>query len=149
MDNLESIKEKLASKENFENKLESTFESIYSCTRVWGAWSYNTMGVDDFPPFQRGDEAFDEMSTHLKNILDNKKIVSFDEFVDVVTNVVCNYDLYYNSDIDHCFDSQYFHQDVLDYIDLTDLHVASVRYQNSHLPKEPESKLTHKNKSTI
>lgn len=38
----------------------------YDCTRVWNAWSYGTMGEDDFVPvLDRLEELIDEIETAL------------------------------------------------------------------------------------
>lgn len=34
----------------------------YDCTRVWSAWSYGTMGEDDFSPIAEDDHRLQELS---------------------------------------------------------------------------------------
>ena len=71
---LEEIKAKLETNEALEREIGKAFSNIYSCTRVWAAWSYDTMSADDFPPFEKGDEAFDEFVSSFALISSNTLI---------------------------------------------------------------------------
>lgn len=135
---LEEIKAKLETNETLDKEIGKAFSNIYSCTRVWAAWSYDTMSADDFPPFEKGDEAFDEFVKELKTSLLTEKIDNPDKFYDLIEKHICNYELYYNEDIDRYFDSQYFKEDFLGETDLSDIYPVAKKYQEVHAPK-PET----------
>ena len=65
---LDDIKGKLETNESLDKEIGKAFGNIYSCTRVWSAWGHDTMSADDFAPFEKGDEAFDEFVKELKEI---------------------------------------------------------------------------------
>lgn len=146
---LDDIKAKLKTNEALDESLNNAFDNVYSCIRVWAAWSYDTMTTEDFVPFQKGDEAFDEFSTNLKNSLIKEKIDTPDKFYEIVEKHVSNYELHHNDDMDRNFHSNAFNQDFLGEIDLSAIYPAAKKYQDVHAPKEetPAVKLkTSKNK---
>lgn len=100
----------LTKKDKVKNILQENFQDIFSCTRVWSAWGYGTMSLEDFIPFSEDEEALDEI---VDNIVSNKL-----KTVDEVSAVFENYEMYYNSDIDNNFESHCFHDDYLEYVDL-------------------------------
>lgn len=101
------------------------------------------MTADDFAPFEKGDEAFDEFVKELKTSLLTEKIDNPDKFYDLVEKHICNYELYYNEDIDRYFYSQAFKEDFLGETDLSDIYPAAKKYQEVHAPKldTPEVKV--------
>lgn len=135
MNTIDDVKNKLEANEALEKEVGQSFENIYSCTRVWSAWSYNTMTTDDFAPFEKGDEAFDEFVTELKKSLLTEKIDTADKFYDLVEKHICNYALYYNEDMDRNFDSHAFKEDFLGETDLTNIYPAAKKYQDVYAPK--------------
>lgn len=134
MSTLEEVKAKLESGEKLEQELSKSFNNVYSCTRVWSAWSYDTMTVDDFAPFEKGDEAFDEFSTNFKAALLLEKIDNKDKFYDFIEKQVGVYELFYNDDLND-FHSQAFSEDFLGSLDFDDVYPAVQKYQETHLPK--------------
>ena len=87
--------------------LESVFTCCYECIRVWSAWSYNTMSIEDFCSYDHDDESFFETYTALK-----QEVVS-NPNTDVSSWLI-NYlsendiELMYNGDIDNSFTSDSF-----------------------------------------
>lgn len=132
---LDDIKAKLETNESLDKEIGKAFGNIYSCTRVWSAWGHDTMSADDFAPFEKGDEAFDEFVKELKTSLLTEKIDNPDKFYDLVEKHICNYELYYNEDIDRYFYSQAFKEDFLGETDLTDIYPVAKKYQEIHAPK--------------
>lgn len=143
MDILEEIKAKLHTNETLDKEIGKAFGNIYSCTRVWSAWGVDTMTADDFAPFEKGDEAFDEFVKELKTSLLTEKIDNPEKFYALVEKHICNYELYYNEDIDRYFYSQAFKEDFLGETDLSDIYPAAKKYQEVHAPKldTPEVKV--------
>lgn len=39
-------------------------DGLYWCSRVWSAWSFGTMGPDDFEPAWENDDAIDNFATN-------------------------------------------------------------------------------------
>ena len=145
---LDDIKAKLETNESLDKEIGKAFGNIYSCTRVWSAWGHDTMSADDFAPFEKGDEAFDEFVKELKTSLLTEKIDNPDKFYDLVEKHICNYELYYNEDIDRYFYSQAFKEDFLGETDLTDIYPVAKKYQEIHAqkpetpaPKTPKHKM--------
>jgi hypothetical protein len=137
---------KVTAKDEISEQLNSSFSNIYGCTRVWKAWSYDTMTLDDFPPFQKGDEAYDEMKVKFDQII--KSVKNTDELHEFFIDL--DYDLYYNSDIESNFESNFFHQDYLDYVDLSTLMEKIKAYQALEIATpEPELKKSVTSKAKL
>ena len=100
----------LTKKDKVRNILQENFQDIYSCTRVWSAWGYQTMSIDDFIPFSEDDEALNEV---VDTIVDNKL-----KTIEDIYGVFENYQMYHNDNIDDNFESVFFHDDYLEYVDL-------------------------------
>ena len=81
---------------NIAEIIENNMNDVYACTRVWSAWSYNTMSLDDFLPFKEDDE----LIADFKDFLDKKNNVTVDDLVGFFEN----YEGYYNDDIDNNFE---------------------------------------------
>lgn len=144
---LDDIKTKLETNEKLDKEIGKAFGNIYSCTRVWSAWGHDTMSADDFAPFEKGDESFDEFVKELKTSLLTEKIDNPDKFYDLVEKHICNYELYYNEDIDRYFYSQAFKADFLGETDITDIYPVAQKYQEIHAPKaETPAPKTQKHK---
>lgn len=144
---LDDIKTKLETNEKLDKEIGKAFGNIYSCTRVWSAWGHDTMSADDFAPFEKGDESFDEFVKELKTSLLTEKIDNPDKFYDLVEKHICNYELYYNEDIDRYFYSQAFKADFLGDTDITDIYPVAQKYQEIHAPKaETPAPKTQKHK---
>jgi valyl-tRNA synthetase len=90
--------------------IENNMNDVFACTRVWSAWSYNTMSLDDFLPFKEDDE----LIADFKEFLDKKSNVTVDDLVEFFEN----YEGYYNDDIENNFESHCFHDDYLEYCDM-------------------------------
>lgn len=58
------------------DKLGSSFNSIYSCTRVWEAWQIGTMTQDDFEPLEEDNEFIYELASSILEII-KSHIISF------------------------------------------------------------------------
>jgi len=129
MKDREYIVKKELAKNEFDIQMQSTFKRCYSCTRVWSAWSYDTMSQDDFNEMAFGDEAFDEFYNHLHKMLCHFKIESIEYFIAVIENQLNQYELFYNEDIESRFDSIYFDNDIFNYLDIATLYDAAVKYQ--------------------
>jgi len=99
--------------EKISELLENNMNDVYACTRVWSAWSYNTMSLDDFLPFKEDDE----LIADFKEFLDKKNTVTIDDLVEFFEN----YEGYYNEDIENNFESHCFHDDYLEYSNLEDM----------------------------
>lgn len=99
--------------EKISELLENNMNDVYACTRVWSAWSYNTMSLDDFLPFKEDDE----LIADFKEFLDKKNNVTVDDLVEFFEN----YEGYYNEDIENNFESHCFHDDYLEYSNLEDM----------------------------
>jgi hypothetical protein len=98
------------------NKIKSVFydhfSNLYSCSRVWSAWSYDTMSESDFIAI---NEDVDIMSEIIESILQLQEIN-----IDSVISILENYtDIYYNENISE-FCQHSFHEDWIDYIILED-----------------------------
>jgi hypothetical protein len=93
--------------------IENNMNDVFACTRVWSAWSYNTMSLDDFLPFKEDDE----LIADFKDFLDKKNNVTVDDLFDFFEN----YEGYYNDDIENNFESHCFHDDYLEYSNLEDM----------------------------
>jgi hypothetical protein len=98
---------------NIAEIIENNMNDVYACTRVWSAWSYNTMSLDDFLPFKEDDE----LIADFKDFLDKKNNVTVDDLVGFFEN----YEGYYNDDIDNNFESHCFHDDYLEYSNLDNM----------------------------
>ncbi len=98
---------------NIAEIIENNMDDVYACTRVWSAWSYNTMSLDDFLPFKEDDE----LIADFKDFLDKKNNVTVDDLVEFFEN----YEGYYNEDIENNFESHCFHDDYLEYSNLEDM----------------------------
>lgn len=98
---------------NIAEIIENNMDDVYACTRVWSAWSYNTMSLDDFLPFKEDDE----LIADFKEFLDKKNTVTIDDLVEFFEN----YEGYYNEDIENNFESHCFHDDYLEYSNLEDM----------------------------
>ncbi len=98
---------------NIAEIIENNMDDVYACTRVWSAWSYNTMSLDDFLPFKEDDE----LIADFKDFLDKKNNVTVDDLVVFFEN----YEGYYNDDIENNFESHCFHDDYLEYSNLEDM----------------------------
>jgi len=96
-------------KETFLNELADHFQDIYVCTRIWSAWSYSTMELEDFY-LLCDDEDFIQS---VFNILKENKINQ-----DVVISHIENFEAVYNFDIEENFQSNLFHEDWLNYVDI-------------------------------
>lgn len=97
--------------------LKNTLTDCYVCTRVWSAWSYNTMSKDDFIPIQEDEDLLEEMLFDFKNHIKSKENkITLENIDDYYNNF--QYEIYYNSDIDNYFESYYFKNDYLSYVDL-------------------------------
>lgn len=120
--------------EELENKMlksmESTFEGCYSCIRVWSAWSYGTMEAEDFIPFDKDDEIFAECFNKIKEDIIKTPVKNEDEFYDKVIDVVSNYTLYYNENIDRNFRNDAFNDDIFGIVDLKDMYKNFKEYQD-------------------
>jgi hypothetical protein len=57
--------------------LENNMDNVFACTRVWSAWSYNTMSQDDFLPFKEDEDFINDF----KNFLEDKDKITIDELV--------------------------------------------------------------------
>lgn len=90
--------------------LQNEIIDIYSCTRVWSAWSYGTMSLDDFVPVNEDEEVLNEIADQ---ILDLKNIS-----IDSISSVLENYQFFYNDNIEDNFESHLFHEDIFEHIDL-------------------------------
>lgn len=98
---------------NIAEILENNMDDVYACTRVWSAWSYNTMSLDDFLPFKEDDELIEDF----KNFLEQKDKVTVDE----LTGFFEGYEGYYNDNIEDNFESHCFHDDYLEYSDIENM----------------------------
>lgn len=137
MNELENLKNRLETSKVFDKKFEEAFENCFACTRVWSAWGYNTMSLNDFIAFDRDDESFNEVRTEVKKML-NATLYKEDEILNIIENLVTNYELFYNRDIENNFSSEYFSDDIFSYIDLSDVIKAAQEYQKYHIdtPKD-------------
>lgn len=130
MDNFEKLKKMLEVEDKIRDKMESVFEGCYSCGRVWSAWSYGTMSVDDFYPFSKGDESFEEVFDLIKKEVSKEPFKNVDDFVNKFISIMENYNLYYNENIDRYFNSNSFNDDYLGIIDVSDLFNNFKEYQD-------------------
>lgn len=135
---------------NLEKELSYSFKGCYSCTRVWEAWSYGTMTVDDFQEFQKGDTAFDEaFSTIIKHIK-NGEIKNTNDIIHFLEN---NYELFYNQDLEYDFSSEAFSYDYTSYLDYNRIECKLTEALDDYIdliePIQISSKNTMKNKLTI
>lgn len=124
-----AIKMEMLKKEALDS-MESVFKNCYSCTRVWSAWSYDTMTIDDFTPFDKDDESFLECFDSLIDSINNTEFISKEVFYDAVIDIISDYDLYYNDDIDNNFSSGSFNNDVFEEINLDDMFISFREYKN-------------------
>jgi len=123
---------KIEAKKELDSALDNTFVDTYGCTRVWSAWSYNTMSQEDFVAYQSGDEAFDEMRDKLEFTLKTNRFNNVEELVEFFYDT--GHDLYFNDDIESNFNSDHFNSDYLDHIDLNPLFESIKKYQDILLP---------------
>ena len=93
----------------FKELIRKHFNNCYFCLKVWSAWSYNAMNTDDFIEFYLEDEAVNDFYNNLKavNDLTEEKLIE----------VLSNYELFYNENIDDNFTAESFDSDYLFYID--------------------------------
>lgn len=91
--------------------LRENFSDVFSCTRTWSAWSYETMVADDFVSLSDDEDLIHEIALELSQ---HKDIESFLEVFD-------NYKLYYNEDIYRNFHSIAFKDDWTQYYDLEEI----------------------------
>lgn len=111
--------------------MELTFENCFSCNRTWSAWSYDTMSVDDFIPFDRGDESFIECFNSIKEFSKNNTLKNEDEFYDKVVNIISDNTLYFNDNIDNDFSSNSFNDDIFGIVDLKDMYIQFKSYKEA------------------
>lgn len=48
---------------------EALGEDAHDCLRVWSAWSYGTMGPDDFSPIIHDSDRMEELAEAVMNVL--------------------------------------------------------------------------------
>ena len=110
--------------------MDSVFKDCYYCTRVWSAWSYDTMTTNDFTPFDKDDESFLECFDDLINSIHSTAFISKEVFNERVIDIMSDYELYYNENIDNDFSSDSFYDDVFDIINLDDMFISFRKYNN-------------------
>ncbi len=130
MDNFDKLKKMLDVEDKMIKQMERTFEGCYSCGRVWSAWSYGTMTVNDFYPFDSSDDSFKEAFDSLKKEISIEPFKNIDDFSDKFCKILENYELYYNENIDRYFNSGSFNSDFLGIIDVSDLYKGFKEYQD-------------------
>ena len=63
-------------------------ETVFTCSRVWEAWSYGTMGEDDFAPAWEDEELIENIiSTTFQNIFDADHLRTLDDRAGVVDSM--------------------------------------------------------------
>lgn len=99
-------------KKQFVLELADHFPDIYVCSRIWSSWSYSTMEVDDFYLLYEDEDFIESIFQILKeNKIDQDTVISYIE----------NFEAFYNFDIEENFQSNLFHEDWLNYVDLEEL----------------------------
>jgi len=91
----------------------SLFSDVYVCNRVWSAWSYGTMSIDDFISLDDTEfkqEFFDFLITK-EFVINQEELILF----------LSNYKGYYNSDFLDSFASEYFNDNWLDFYSEDDI----------------------------
>lgn len=147
MSTIDDVKVKLESNEALDKALSDSFSGVFSCTRVLSAWGYNTMSPDDFAPFEKGDEAFDEFSKNIKKALTNEKVDNMDKLYDFIGKQLEAYELFYNPNIDSEFYPEAFREDFIGELDFDKVLPAMKKYQEVNIPKVDAPKVkTAKNK---
>lgn len=96
--------------------MKETFDNCYSCFREWSAWSYGTMTDEDFLNVAEDEELLEEISESFINMTKEKNEIDEEDINNFFENL--EYQFYYNEDIDRNFDSIFFKDDYLSYIDL-------------------------------
>lgn len=96
--------------------IKETFENCYSCTREWSAWSYGTMTDDDFLSVPEDEELLEEITGSFVDMIKEKGRINENDINTFFENL--DYTIYYNEDIYRNFDSIFFKDDYLGYIDL-------------------------------
>lgn len=104
-------------KDNIKNIIRENFGEVYLATRVWSAWSYGTMSVDDFVPLSEDEYIIDELT--------DKLIKSKNK--DEIYGAFQEYELYYNNDIENDFNPDSFDDDWLYDRDIVDMESISER----------------------
>ena len=89
------------------------FVDVYICTRVWSAWSYDTMSQDDFISLndtEFNQEFFDFLTTK-EFVINQEELILF----------LSNYQGYYNSDFENRFAPECFKDNWLDFYDIEEI----------------------------
>lgn len=147
MSTIDDVKVKLESSETLDKALSDSFSGVFSCTRVLSAWGHNTMTPDDFAPFEKGDEAFDEFSKNIKKALTTEKVDNMDKLYDFIGKQLEVYELFYNPNIDSEFYPDAFREDFIGELDFDKVLPAIKKYQEVNFQKVDEPKIkTVKNK---
>ncbi len=109
-------------KDKIKKICQEEFAYVFFCERVWSAWSYDTMTIDDFIPIFDDEELLDEFV----NLVQVTKHLSFGD-IEIFFEKI---EAYYNSDIDYSFDKEYFAEDWIAYIELEDFfeQIKAIKY---------------------
>lgn len=99
-------------RKRFLNELADHFQGIYVCTRVWSAWSYSTMNIEDFYLLCEDEDFIESIFLILKENEINQ---------DIVVSQIENYEAFFNVDIENNFESNLFQDDWLEYVDINGL----------------------------
>lgn len=102
--------------ENFFEIFEPFFDlflDVYVCNRVWSAWSYDTMSTDDFISLNNTEfnQDFFEFLKDKEFSISQEELISF----------LIQYKGYYNSDFEHKFAPECFHNDWLSFYSEDDI----------------------------
>ena len=69
-------------KKQLEPFLSEAFQNIYYCERVWSAWSYNTMSIEDFSPIFEDEDIFNEIVESIIEL----NILNLDNLISILEN---------------------------------------------------------------
>lgn len=92
----------------------SQFYCVFVCTRVWSAWSYNTMTKDDFVMLTETEFTNDFFIF----IEDNNFKIDIQQLI----NFLENYEAYYNQLFYVNFEKEHFDQDWISNFDIESLY---------------------------